>query len=91
MALARRAAAILDIPFYVVDAKEAFREIVVRSFLEGYAAGQTPNPCLQCNRKIRWTLLLEHALGAGRREDGDRTLRPPGHCGRRNYPTSSGS
>ena len=55
MALARRAAALLNIPFYVVDARAAFQDIVVSSFLEGYAAGTTPNPCLQCNQKIRWT------------------------------------
>ncbi len=62
MALARRVAAKLDIPFYVVDAKEIFRDTVVQYFLDGYAAGQTPNPCLLCNRQIRWTFLLEHAL-----------------------------
>ena len=65
MAMARRVAAKLDIPFYVVDAKEVFRETVVQYFLDGYAAGQTPNPCLLCNRKIRWTFLLEHALALG--------------------------
>ncbi len=65
MALARRVAAKLDIPFYVVDAKEVFHETVVRYFLDGYAAGGTPNPCLLCNRQIRWTFLLEHALALG--------------------------
>jgi len=65
MALAKRAAAQLDIPFYVVDARDAFRAGVVEMFLDGYAQGQTPNPCLECNRKIRWTLLLEHALALG--------------------------
>jgi tRNA-specific 2-thiouridylase len=58
-------AARLDIPFYVVDAKEVFRETVVQYFLDGYAAGVTPNPCLLCNRQIRWTFLLEHALALG--------------------------
>jgi len=62
MAQARRVAAKLDIPFYVVDAKDVFRETVVEYFLEGYARGETPNPCLICNRKIRWTFLLDHAL-----------------------------
>ena len=62
MAQARRVAAKLDIPFYVVDAKDVFRETVVEYFLEGYARGETPNPCLVCNRKIRWTFLLDHAL-----------------------------
>ena len=65
MALARRVAAKLDIPFYVVDAKEIFRKTVVQTFLDGYASGETPNPCLICNRQIRWTFLLEHALALG--------------------------
>jgi tRNA-specific 2-thiouridylase len=65
MALARRVAARLEIPFYVLDAKEIFRKTVVQSFLDGYARGETPNPCLICNRQIRWTFLLEHALALG--------------------------
>ncbi|HSG43948.1 MAG TPA: tRNA 2-thiouridine(34) synthase MnmA [Anaerolineales bacterium] len=65
MAQARRVAALLDIPFYVVDAKDVFRETVVDYFLEGYARGETPNPCLVCNKKIRWTFLLDHALTLG--------------------------
>jgi tRNA-specific 2-thiouridylase len=65
MAQARRVAAKLNIPFYVVDAKDVFRETVVEYFLEGYARGETPNPCLICNRKIRWTFLLDHALALG--------------------------
>jgi tRNA-specific 2-thiouridylase len=65
MALARRVAARLEIPFYVVDAKEIFRKTVVQSFLDGYARGETPNPCLICNRQIRWTFLFEHALALG--------------------------
>ena len=65
MAMARRVAAKLDIPFYVVDAKDVFRETVVQYFLDGYAAGVTPNPCLLCNRQIRWTFLLDHALAFG--------------------------
>jgi tRNA-specific 2-thiouridylase len=65
MAQARRVAAKLDIPFYVIDAKDVFRETVVQYFLDGYARGETPNPCLVCNRQIRWTFLLEHALALG--------------------------
>jgi tRNA-specific 2-thiouridylase len=65
MALARRVSAKLDIPFYAVDAKELFRSTVVQSFLDGYAQGATPNPCLVCNRQIKWDFLLEHALAAG--------------------------
>ncbi len=65
MAQARRVAAKLDIPFYVVDAKDVFKETVVQYFLDGYARGETPNPCLLCNRQIRWTFLLDHALALG--------------------------
>jgi tRNA-specific 2-thiouridylase len=65
MAVARRVAARLDIPFYVVDAKAIFRRTVVNYFLEGYAAGKTPNPCLACNRQIRWEYLFDHALALG--------------------------
>lgn len=65
MAQARRVAAKFDIPFYVVDAKNVFRETVVQYFLDGYARGETPNPCLLCNRQIRWTFLLDHALALG--------------------------
>lgn len=62
MAMARRVAAKLDIPFYVLDAKDVFRKTVVEYFLDGYAQGETPNPCLVCNRHIRWEFLLNHAL-----------------------------
>jgi tRNA-specific 2-thiouridylase len=65
MAQARRVAAKLDIPFYVIDAKDVFRETVVQYFLDGYGRGETPNPCLICNRQIRWTFLLDHALALG--------------------------
>jgi tRNA-specific 2-thiouridylase len=65
MAQARRVAAKLDIPFYVIDAKEVFQKTVVQYFLDGYARGETPNPCLVCNRQIRWTFLLDHALALG--------------------------
>ncbi len=65
MALARRVAAKLDIPFYVVDAKELFRSIVVQSFLDGYARGVTPNPCVICNQRVKWDFLLNHALAHG--------------------------
>jgi tRNA-specific 2-thiouridylase len=65
MAMARRVAAKLDIPFYVVDVKDVFRSTVVEYFLDGYARGVTPNPCLLCNRQIRWTFLLDYALAIG--------------------------
>jgi tRNA-specific 2-thiouridylase len=65
MAQARRVAAKLDIPFYVIDAKDVFKDTVVQYFLDGYSRGETPNPCLVCNRQIRWTFLLDHALALG--------------------------
>lgn len=65
MADARRVAAKLDIPFYVVNVEAPFRETIVDYFYDEYAAGRTPNPCLRCNRHIRFTLLLERALALG--------------------------
>lgn len=65
MAAARRVAAQLSIPFYAMDVKDLFRRKVVQAFLDGYSAGVTPNPCIVCNRSIRWGFLLEQALGLG--------------------------
>ena len=62
---ARRVAARLDIPFYVVNVEEPFQRTVVDFFYDEYLAGRTPNPCLRCNRQIRFTLLLERALALG--------------------------
>ncbi|HEU5349461.1 MAG TPA: tRNA 2-thiouridine(34) synthase MnmA [Ktedonobacterales bacterium] len=62
---ARRVAAQLDIPFYLVNVEEPFRETIVDYFYDEYRAGRTPNPCLRCNRYIRFTLLLERALALG--------------------------
>jgi tRNA-specific 2-thiouridylase len=65
MALARRVAARLDIPFYVIDAKQIFYDNVVSYFKQGYLQGETPNPCLVCNQRIRWGFLLQHAQTFG--------------------------
>jgi tRNA-specific 2-thiouridylase len=65
LALARRVAARLEIPFYVLDAKALFHSTVVQSFLDGYAQGVTPNPCVICNRQIKWNFLLSRALALG--------------------------
>lgn len=62
---ARRVAGLLDIPFYVLDARDYFREKIVQFFLNGYAVGITPNPCIECNRIIRWGFLLDHAQNFG--------------------------
>lgn len=65
MAQARRVAAQFDVPFYVVDAQAPFKAQVVDFFVDSYVAGVTPNPCLECNRSIRWDFLLKHALSLG--------------------------
>ena len=62
---ARRAADVLGIPFYVWDFAARFREDVVDDFIAAYAAGQTPNPCLRCNEKIKFAALLDKALALG--------------------------
>ena len=62
MAQAKQVAAHLKIPFYAIDAQEPFYNHVVKYFIEGYTRGVTPNPCLVCNRQIRWGFLLNHAL-----------------------------
>jgi tRNA-specific 2-thiouridylase len=59
---ARRVARMLDIPFYLVNVEQEFKHTVVDMFYEEYVAGRTPNPCLTCNRHIRFTVLLNRAL-----------------------------
>jgi tRNA-specific 2-thiouridylase len=59
---ARRVADALDIPFYVRDYKDVFKTTVVDYFAETYVRGLTPNPCLVCNRQIRFGRLLGEAL-----------------------------
>ncbi len=59
---ARRAADVIGIPFYVWDLAERFRQDVVDDFVAEYAAGRTPNPCLRCNEKIKFSAVLDKAL-----------------------------
>src|SRR5688500_17292970 len=62
---ARRAADIIGIPFYVWDLSDRFHEDVVEDFMDEYAAGRTPNPCLRCNEKIKFAAVLDRALALG--------------------------
>ncbi|QZY28255.1 tRNA 2-thiouridine(34) synthase MnmA [Nocardioides coralli] len=62
---ARRAADVIGIPFYVWDLSERFHDDVVEDFMDEYAAGRTPNPCLRCNEKIKFAAVLDRALGLG--------------------------
>jgi tRNA-specific 2-thiouridylase len=56
---ARSACHRLDIPFYVLDYQKEFRETVIDYFINEYSSGQTPNPCVMCNKKIKSDLLLK--------------------------------
>lgn len=62
---AQHVARILGIPFYVLDLRQAFRDEIVSPFVAAYGQGLTPNPCLWCNRRIRFGHLLNHARGLG--------------------------
>jgi len=59
---ARRVARMLDMPLYLVNVEQEFKDTVVDMFYEEYVAGRTPNPCLTCNRHIRFTVMLKRAL-----------------------------
>jgi tRNA-specific 2-thiouridylase len=65
VSLARQVASQLDIPFHTLDVKDTFKRVVVDPFIDDYAKGRTPNPCMRCNRMIRWGSLLESALAMG--------------------------
>lgn len=56
---ARRVARILDIPHYVMNFRDQFRRAVIDDFIEEYGRGRTPNPCVQCNKKVKFDTLME--------------------------------
>jgi tRNA-specific 2-thiouridylase len=60
-----RACDVLGIPYYVWDFSERFKEDVVQDFIDEYAAGRTPNPCMRCNERIKFAALLEKAIALG--------------------------
>ena len=62
---ARRAAEVLDIPFYVLDYEEEYKRRVVDYMVQGYRAGITPNPDVMCNKEIKFGLFLKKALSMG--------------------------
>ncbi len=51
----------LGIPFYAIDMRKEFRERIIDSFIESYENGETPNPCVLCNREMKFGLLLQKA------------------------------
>ena len=62
---ARRVAQNLDIPYYVMNFKKEFRENVMDYFISEYLSGRTPNPCIACNRYVKWESLLKRSLDIG--------------------------
>lgn len=90
---ARRVADMLDMPHYVLDYEQKFREQVINPFMESYVAGETPIPCVACNQTVKFSDLLEtakslgaaalatgHYIGSRMRENGHRELyRPVDH------------
>ncbi len=62
---ARRVADVLDIPFYVWDFADRFKEDVIDDFVSSYARGETPNPCVRCNERIKFSALAARALALG--------------------------
>ncbi|MGB9859234.1 MAG: tRNA 2-thiouridine(34) synthase MnmA, partial [Moorellaceae bacterium] len=62
---ARRVAAVLGIPHYVLNFREVFAQTVIKYFIQEYLEGRTPNPCIACNRFIKFEGLLRKALALG--------------------------
>ncbi len=62
---ARSVCSTLDIPHYVFDLKKQFNNYVVENFISEYLQGRTPNPCIICNTKIKWNMLLNKTRELG--------------------------
>ena len=62
---ARRVASMLDIPYYVMNFREEFKEHVINYFIDEYLNGRTPNPCIACNRYVKWEALLKRSMEIG--------------------------
>jgi tRNA-specific 2-thiouridylase len=62
---ARRVAQKLDIPYYVMNFKQDFKCKVMDYFVEEYLVGRTPNPCIACNRYVKWESLLKRSMDIG--------------------------
>src|ERR1700758_815819 len=73
---ARRVAEVLGIPFYIWDFAQKFQSDVIDDFVSSYARGETPNPCVRCNQRIKFSALSAKALALG----FDRVA--PGHYAR---------
>lgn len=62
---ARRVAERLEIPYYVMNFKKEFKQNVMDYFVAEYLKGRTPNPCIACNRYVKWEALLNRSLEIG--------------------------
>lgn len=62
---ARRVADQIGIPFYVMNFRDVFQKRVVDYFVEEYMQGRTPNPCIACNRYVKWEALLKRSMEIG--------------------------
>lgn len=62
---ARRVAQVLDIPHYVMNFKQEFQTNVIDYFIQEYQSGHTPNPCIACNRYVKWKSLLRRSIEIG--------------------------
>jgi tRNA-specific 2-thiouridylase len=81
---ARRVADILGIPYYVLNFKEIFERTVIDNFVAEYMEGRTPNPCIECNRHLKFEAMLEKALSM------EIDFIATGHYARRVYDDASG-
>lgn len=62
---ARRVCDMLSIPHYVMNFKDIFKDTVIENFVSEYICGRTPNPCIRCNRYVKWEALLKRSLEIG--------------------------
>ena len=62
---ARAVAAKIGIPYYVMNFKKEFKAYVMDDFVREYCCGRTPNPCIRCNRYVKWEALLNRCLSLG--------------------------
>lgn len=81
---ARRVADKIGIPYYVINLKDIFNEKVIKNFIEEYLKGRTPNPCIACNRHLKFDVLLKKAL------EIDAFYLATGHYGKIEYDDSTG-
>ncbi len=62
---ARRVAQMLDIPHYIMNFRDIFKKAVIDNFISEYVSGRTPNPCIRCNRYVKWEAMLSRSMEIG--------------------------